>query len=318
MGRENWQGNLTRIPYFIRVAIVVILLFLPATTGYLSWTIFLIPLLVFFLLNNFEEEKVYAHITPALLAGGVLALFLRSLPAFFVAASFLPVGFVLDYAAKRQYPVWRSGLIACLSLVFIWFFGGIAFNLVLDKNLYQEIITGLDSTLVATLKMYQDSGDLAPQMALQLEEAIRQLRAIVPKIFPAIAINTAIITAWLNLLLGNWLLKKTCSGLSPWPDFRQWRLPEKLVWFLIGAGFGFLLPVPGIQVVSLNLILIFGLIYCLQGLAVLSFLMNRWEVPILFQVIVFGLILLQTYSIIFLTLLGLIDIWFNLGPKKQT
>ncbi len=317
MGGEDWKEKVDRTPFIVRISAVTILLFLPALTGYFSWTIFFIPLVVFFLLGHFEEERVYAHIMPAFLAGGLLALSLSSLPAFLMAASLIPVGHALSYAAKREHPIWRGGLTACLTLLCIWFLGGVTLDLFLSRNLYQEIISGLDSVLVSTFRMYQNSEELAPELTLQLEEAIRQLRVILPKIFPAITVNTVIITIWLNLLLGNWLLRKSHSGQAPWPCFRQWRLPDKLVWILIGAGFGSLLPLPGIQIVSLNSILILGLVYGLQGLAVLAFLLHKWEVPVVFQVFVFSLILLQTYSVIFLALLGLVDIWLNIRRDKR-
>ncbi|MFP3982767.1 MAG: DUF2232 domain-containing protein [Desulfurivibrionaceae bacterium] len=317
MGGEDWKEKVDRTPYIIRIAAVTIILFFPAITGYLSWATLFIPLLLFFLLSNFEEERVYAHLIPALAAGGIVSLFLHSLPAYFMAASLLPAGHALSYAARREYPVWRSGLTACLALALIWFLGGVFLNLTLDKNLYREIIARLDSILVTTFKMYRDSGELTPEMASQLNEAIKQLRVIIARIFPAIALNTIIITVWLNQLLGNWLLKKTDSTPPPWPEFNKWRVPDKLVWLLIGAGFALLLPQPVIQGIGLNLFLILGLVYSLQGLAVLSFLLTKWEVPILFQVIIFSLILLQTYSIIILAFLGLADIWFNLRKEKQ-
>lgn len=317
MGGEDWKEKVYRIPYIVRIAAVTIILFFPAVTGYLSWTILFIPLLVFFLLSNFEEERVYAHLIPALVAGGLTSLFLHSLPAYLMAASLLPVGHALSYAAKREYTVWRSGLTACLVLSLIWFLGGVLLSLALDQNLYREIISRLDSTLAATFKMYRDSGEFSPEMVSQLNEAMKQLRAIIAGIFPAIAINTVIITVWLNQLLGNWLLKKVGNNPPPWPEANKWGVPDRLVWVLIGAGFALLPPLPVIQGVGLNLILILGLIYSLQGLAVLSSLLTKWETPVFFQVIIFSFILLQTYSIIILAFLGLIDIWFNLRREKQ-
>jgi hypothetical protein len=57
--------------------------------------------------------------------------------------------------------------------------------------------------------------------------------------------------------LGNWPPLPTLS-------LAQWRAPEVCVWVLIASGISFV-PLPGMQIVGLNVLLLVGLVYLVQG-----------------------------------------------------
>ena len=122
---------------------------------------------------------------------------------------------------------------------------------------------------------------------------------------------------WLNILMANWLLKK--KGIAAWEDFQELKLPEWLVWIFILAGLGLFGPSQSLlNNLGLNLLIITGTLYFIQGFAVISSLFNKWSVPNPVRVVFFFFIIIQAYSIILLTLLGLADIWLNFRKPKNT
>jgi uncharacterized protein YybS (DUF2232 family) len=125
------------------------------------------------------------------------------------------------------------------------------------------------------------------------------------------------ITVWVNLVIGNWLLAKR-AGFAPWPSSRQWRLPDWLIWGVILAMIATLASPAGMSAFGLNLLLILGLLYFFQGLGVLGSLLDRWSVPPPLQALIYFLFIIQYYGVILIAILGLIDVWADFRrPREQ-
>ena len=43
-------------------------------------------------------------------------------------------------------------------------------------------------------------------------------------------------TAWINQVAGNGILRKIKPERTPWPEYRKWVVPDKFVWVLITSG----------------------------------------------------------------------------------
>jgi len=136
-----------------------------------------------------------------------------------------------------------------------------------------------------------------------------ELKELLPRILPAIMISGILYTAWMNLVLGNWLLKKNHPALQPWQEYNKWRLPDILVWGIIISGLALLMPAPPLKTLGLNLLMVWWAFYLLQGLAVLIFLLNRWSTPPLIQGIIYAMIIVQAYGVVLLSIIGLADVW---------
>jgi len=165
--------------------------------------------------------------------------------------------------------------------------------------------------------LYEDSAELAPETLESLQRAVELLRINIPKILPAILISGLLSTVWLNLALGNWLLKKKDRDLTRWPEYNEWKLPDPLVWLVVLSGVIFLLFPQPLSLLGLNGLIICGIIYFFQGLAITASLLNRWSVPRLIRVLIYALIFIQTYGIIVLSFLGLVDVWADFRKLNQ-
>jgi uncharacterized protein YybS (DUF2232 family) len=285
--------------------------------GALGWLNSLVPLPVFYYLVLAGRRRGAAIVAGGLLLATVLALVLGTAQALMVSLLLIPLGYILARAALRKEPplrAWMKGVSFLVgSLLFIWLIHGASGQ----TNPYAVLTDALDKGLAAGRDLYRESAEVPPETLKQIEAAYDELRVILPKVLPALILIMAMITVWVNLAIGNWLLEKR-AGFAPWPSSRQWRLPDWLIWGVILAMIAILTSPERINVFGLNLLLILGLLYFFQGLGVLGSLLARWSVPPPLQALIYFLFIIQYYGVILIAILGLIDIWADFRrPREQ-
>lgn len=302
-------------PDILKISMIAVFFLLPILLAELIWIRIFIPLAPFYLLTTTDEGNGNRILAAGLMIAGLFALATHMLPAFLISLTLLPPGYTLARAVKYKYPASSTWLASSLTLLTTWAAGLILLALFSQQNPYTGFITVIDEAMVAAGEVYQQA-NLTAEQAFQLERTIKGLRDTFPLVFPSFLLITIITIAWLNLLTGDWLLKKYKPGLSPWPDFKTWRLPEQMVWLAVFAGCGIILPAAGLKVLCLNLALIAGCLYFIQGLAILSFFLEKWNIARPLRIFIYFMIIIQVYGIIFLALAGLFDIWIDFRKKK--
>jgi uncharacterized protein YybS (DUF2232 family) len=78
-----------------------------------------------------------------------------------------------------------------------------------------------------------------------------------------------------------------------------------------------LVPHPDTARVALNVLVVAGFIYFLQGLAVVLAFFERISVPSLARVIFWLFLLFQPYLVLAISFLGLFDVWGDFRTPKQ-
>jgi uncharacterized protein YybS (DUF2232 family) len=88
---------------------------------------------------------------------------------------------------------------------------------------------------------------------------------------------------------------------------------------LIASGISAFLPLPGLQIIGLNGLLLVSLIYFMQGLGVVVFYLQRASVPPLLRSLAYVLLVIQPLFLLGVAALGLFDLWidFRHTGKKQ-
>jgi ribosomal protein S18 len=126
------------------------------------------------------------------------------------------------------------------------------------------------------------------------------------EILPALTVLTAALIVIVNLvLLRNW------TDASDHVNLRLWQAPDALIWALIVTGFGMFLPFPGIVPVARNLfIIVLGCYFC-QGLAIVSYYLERFRLPRGIRVAGYVLIAAQHVVTAMVLALGVFDLWGN-------
>lgn len=305
--RESLQG----------LALMTAILIVPAASAGLVWLHGLIPLVVMSLLTTFGHKQGAAIVAAALVLASAAAFGLGSLPALFFAITLLPTGYLLARGVEKNESPGRTGLKATLSLGTLWLLGALWYGLRHEVNPYQELQRGLELGFQQTLEYYRGKTELPAEALKELTIALETTRQFLNRALAAVLATAVITTVWLNMVAGCWLLRKSRPGLVRWPEFKTWRLPEPLIWLVIVA---LALMVSGqepLATVGVNAAYVLGLLYFMQGLAIVAHLLARWQMPRFFRGLLYVLLLVQLYGLLLLAIIGLADTWFALRKNQE-
>lgn len=126
------------------------------------------------------------------------------------------------------------------------------------------------------------------------------------EVLPALLVLCGALMVIVNLVL----LRRWTNTLRD-VDLRLWRTPEALIWALIVAGFAMFLPVQPVTVVARNaFIVLLGCYFC-QGLAIVSYFLERLRLPRGVRVAGYLLIAVQHIVAGIVLALGIFDLWGN-------
>jgi uncharacterized protein YybS (DUF2232 family) len=314
-----FQGKYTnREPQFLGLLLLIAVFLLPSLhPGKMGWITSLVPLPVFYYLVRLGKKEGSLLIRNAILISGGAALLVGSLPLLIFSLTLVPLGIAFSLSLfNRAAPV-EAALKGSAVLGVVWAVFWMVFGLIYTTNPYTSLLTELDQSLASGFSLYQENTELTPETLESISIAVTLLRTYIPKILPSLLISVVLSTTWLNLALGNWLLKIKDANLTPWPAYKDWQLPDRLVWgIIIGGALLILLPAP-LSTLGLNIIFIFGTLFFFQGLAIVSSLLFKWSVPRPIRFLIYGLIFIQTYGIILLSFLGLADVWADFRKLNQ-
>ncbi len=146
------------------------------------------------------------------------------------------------------------------------------------------------------------------------------------RIQPALVLTVVGGVAWLNLALVRrvgvgWapldLGGETRTARPPLDAWYDWRAPEPVVFVLILGGLA-LLPGHAVSTaIGLNLLIVVGLLYIWQGLAVVGFVFRVRRVPLMLRGAGYALAALQPAVIAMVGVLGLADLWVDFRGRAR-
>ena len=298
----------------ILAAMLLLPTLLPEKIGILTS---LVPLPVFYYFVNLGIKKGQVFIRNSILLAAAGALLFGTLPMMLFSLTLVPLGIALSYGVFQRRSPAATGFIGFLILALTWFIYWFCLAMLHQSNPYTTLLVELDKGLSSGLILYEESAELAPETLESVRKAVELLRDYIPKILPALLISGLLSTAWLNLTLGNWLLRKKALALTPWPEYIKWKLPDPFVWLVVLSGAIFLLLPQPLSTLGLNGLIVCSTVYFFQGLAIAASLLNRWSVPRFIRVLIYALIFIQTYGIIILSFLGMVDVWADFRKLNQ-
>ena len=302
------------------MVILIAMLSLPAINPEkIGWLASLVPIPVFYYLVRLGSKEGFALIRTAVLLAGGAAMLFGSLPLLIFSLTLVPLGFVFFQSARNHETPVRAGFNGVVILGLLWLTFWTIFGITQQTNPYKDLLVTMDQGITGAFAIYRETANLPAENTPHIEAAFEQLRIIVPKILPALLITGILGTVWMNLALGNWLLKKRGLKLAPWRDFSEWQLPDNLVWGVIGSAFALIFFTEPLNIIGLNVLLIWGALYAIQGLAILVSLLAKWAVPAPFRTLIYILLVIQSYGIVLLIIVGVADVWsdFRHLNKKE-
>ncbi|MBN2073896.1 MAG: DUF2232 domain-containing protein [Actinobacteria bacterium] len=161
----------------------------------------------------------------------------------------------------------------------------------------------------------------------QLDLLIKQVQdmmRMMPNILPGIGIVSFALISMLNYIFSFEIFKRYRIEIRPFKSFSDWELPWYFCWGIIFGLVLLLIPSTGgsidrlIDIISYNLLIIFGAIYLVLGISVLTGLFKRLKLSLLWRVVIFAVLGFFTgFAVILIPIMGLIDIWANFRRLKR-
>ncbi|HTL12466.1 MAG TPA: DUF2232 domain-containing protein [Bdellovibrionota bacterium] len=160
-------------------------------------------------------------------------------------------------------------------------------------------------------KLREVSGTPASQWTQTPEELQRELLVELP----SGALILSLLLVWANMLV----LTRVSPGLgrnvvgAPEGFFKRWRNPDWMVWPTIVAGFSLLSDFGPVSDVGINVFKVLMALYGLQGMAILAWILDVWQVKGLIRTCLF--VLIATTGVPLLLAMGFFDLWFDFRAK---
>jgi uncharacterized protein YybS (DUF2232 family) len=300
------------IKIFKHIFIVTGVLLLPGLQiAFFGWFYGLVPLLVFYYLCRFGRDAGSKYLLTGTLIALVAGLILHMASQIVLAMTLMPAGFMLARSVTNAEPPPLAGLKGIVVLGLSWFLVSGMIAVSEGTHPYFLLVQSINQGMDEALKLYQENEQIPTDSSYLLIQTFTQIKERLTRFLPAILTSTAIFSVWLAMVLGNRLLQKN-TGVSPWPDYKFWQLPDKLVWSVILAATLALIPEPIFRTTGYNLLLIASVMYCFQGIAIVLFFLDKWKVPVLIRSLVYVIFFFQSLGTFFLSVIGLADVWFDL------
>lgn len=280
----------------------------------------LLPLTAFVLINKYGWGYTNRQIIKSVIIASIISFLLQSIELTMFSVMFIPAGYMIAHAAQNNNEPWRACFKGALtlSLSLFVFFSVLFTNS--EVSFFGALTEAFNHTIEEALQQYRQSGNIASDSFLIFEKTLNQIKVIIPIIIPALLINIAILISWLTLVLGNTLSQKLEYRQS-WPLYRYWSLPEKLIWVLITAAILAISPEETLSLFGLNMLVVLAWLYFFQGLAIVVFLLHKWNIPRILRSVIYFMIIFQSFGTIILLGMGIADVWFDLrrqaSPQKN-
>ncbi|HBA89052.1 MAG TPA: DUF2232 domain-containing protein [Geobacter sp.] len=210
----------------------------------------------------------------------------------------------------------RSVIYAVAVNLTVLLLAAAVYGYVTGADLHAKITKGVQTSITQTALLYEKAGIKGDELKA-LQDSMQQAGALIVTIYPAMVTVAYGVMACLNLLLLARIAARVRLPLYL-GDFMKYRNPEPLVWVLILAGFGMLVPHNLVYLASLNLLIVLGALYSAQGFAVISHFFRRLQVPKLFRFVASLLLIFQPFMVLAVAALGVFDLWGDFrSPNKQ-
>jgi len=203
-----------------------------------------------------------------------------------------------------------AGMLAAAAGVSLHFYGSWGVMI-------QDFRTSLNDNLTVALRVHEKMG--FPQESLNLfKEKIPEIVEQMLNILPGLLFVSFSFVVLLNILF---LWRRFPDRRTQWlsiTTFREWKCPEPLVWALIACGFAFFVPASEVvTIIALNVLLVTGVCYFVQGLAIVAFFFHKNNVPRFLRSATYILIIFQQIFTLLVAALGLFDLWGDFRRLKK-
>jgi hypothetical protein len=216
----------------------------------------------------------------------------------------LTVGILFPYLIRKTGKIQQSAALSFLFLVQVLVFALV----ILGRNLGQSPIEYVRSEVFQIM----DQLILNPQGAVKelvLAEGRDGLYRKIMTELPSGILISLILALWVNLLFASQIVRGFLSKTF-WSRYKN---PEWLVWPTLASAALFAFAEKAPYLIGLNGFKLFMVLYGLQGLSILSYLLNRTGIQGFFRTAIYAIALFIASPIVVSA--GFFDLWFDFRKK---
>ncbi len=255
-----------------------------------------------------------------LITGGLIGVAVDVVSGIIFIIAFAPVSLGMVYSIKkRRKPLeilLTGSLLFFVSVIFV--FGAIG-NLS-GISMINQIEQTFKETLFLQVEMLQSTGLSNLEIARfrqMLEDAYRYMLLILPSIIMVIAFGVS----YLNYLLTGVILRLMGIGILPMPRLYKFSVPNNFALGMIvmfaGLYIGKGLDGKYFDTILLNLVVLVGLAFILQGIAVIDFFLLKVKFNRLLRGLLIVFTIVMAPVLTFVSLLGGVDMILDLRKIRR-
>jgi uncharacterized protein YybS (DUF2232 family) len=181
----------------------------------------------------------------------------------------------------------------------------------------QDFRANLIDNLTGAMRVHEKMG--FPQESMDvLKERTPELVDQLLQLLPGLLFVSLCLIVLVNILF---LCRRFPERRAQWlsvENFRKWKCPEYLIWPFIACGFALFVPtLEVVGTVAANVILVVGVCYFIQGLAIVAYFFDKNNVPRFLRSATYVLIVFQQMFTLLVAALGLFDLWGDFRRLKK-
>jgi uncharacterized protein YybS (DUF2232 family) len=317
---QTRKVNLGFLILFTLLALAVTI-FLPFIS-FISLAVLPVPTALLVLSKRFRDAIICA-------IAGILLLFIFDyVSAIAITTVIVAISFGYRYFVDKD----KSPIVSIIVIFFI-FMGAIiiyiAISIAISRGFLKDIIKGYGDYVNnlpndPLIKNYQALVGLSSEQFKQVLEQIQSILKFIPYLLPALGVVFLGIVSVINYYVSSIIFKRYNINIKQLPNLKYWDLQ----WYLcLGIIAGIILVIipkfstsfNNIIVISgYSLIIIFGILYLILGIAVIWGIFDRFNTQNSLRYIILALIVFIPGLMLLLPLLGLIDIWANFRKLNRS
>lgn len=283
--------------------------------GYRSGTVTAVVTLV---LVGFTQRRMFVGMPAGISTEALQSYSLTTMIALVTIGLIgLVIGGAWREGASWRQTFWLTVGAAVFPALLAWTGAMVLYNVDLLTTLFDHWMEVVRSVVVEA-----ERSGVGAETLQALEQAVAETEAsfaVARPLFPGFMVVSAIMGAFVNVALAGIVLTRLGEQPPAIPPFVRWRWPWTLaLGFILGHGLLLLSGGDGLSttaVIGHNLLIVFNLLFAVQGAAVGWALLQRGGVGVLLRVIV----LVAVYWLLPVVLIwtGVLDSWFNFRRLPQ-
>ncbi len=216
-----------------------------------------------------------------------------------IVSGWILLGLLISECFERKLTIEKTILYSSLAVLIPAALVMLFYSSISQTGIYDLVFTEIK----AALTLFKNEGanvDLSDEV---LHSTIRLL--------PGMTAASVVFFSWANIMFAVPLLKK--KNL-PAPDFGkldEWKSPEKFVWVAIFVTVVLLTGYEPLTLLCSNVMWFVVLVYCFQGISIVSFLVKKTQTPPFLRYLLYWLVFFQFPFNLVIPVIGLFDLWVD-------